>query len=65
MKEAKTGVAYEIELPPGTLELRDDEVEYLMADNGYRRCKACGHLSALHNGHCCLFCTVPGCDCSD
>ncbi len=26
-------------------------------------CPDCGHLSQLHNGHCCSFCMVPRCKC--
>lgn len=29
------------------------------------RCKNCGHLSVLHNGHCCSFCTVEDCECKE
>lgn len=39
--------------------VKPDEAAYLASD----RCEACGHLSALHNGHCCVFCMIPGCRC--
>jgi hypothetical protein len=61
------------------VELREDEWEYLASGRTDRshinrdnptaqpifilRCEACGHLEALHNGHCCVFCMVPGCPC--
>lgn len=50
---------------PQTVELRDDEVEWLKKTafmSSDTRC-GCGHLVALHNGHCCSFCMVPGCPC--
>lgn len=35
------------------MNLRDDEIAYL----GTERCY-CGHLTSLHNDHCCEFCLV-------
>lgn len=42
------------------LDLRPEELAHLEAS---KRCDACGHLEALHNGHCCEFCMVPQCPC--
>lgn len=42
------------------LELCEDERVYLSFSE---RCVNCGHLSALHNSHCCVFCTMPDCEC--
>lgn len=39
--------------------VKPDEAAHLASD----RCEARGHLTALHNGHCCVFCMVPGCTC--
>lgn len=63
------------------LELTEEEIDYLSnyipskdgspLYNGSKtnnpkemRC-TCGHLWALHNGHCCSFCMVPGCKCEE
>lgn len=42
--------------------LTDDEVVTLSSSV---RCRACGHLDAMHNFHCCTFCTVVGCRCEN
>ena len=42
--------------------LMPDEIEWL-ADS--KRCVYCGHLSCLHNGHCCAFCMVGDCECTE
>jgi hypothetical protein len=42
------------------MKLLSEEKKLLEASE---RCEACGHLEALHNYHCCEFCTVPGCRC--
>ena len=56
------------------LELLPEEIDFLKAGREFWdskakkkyvviRCKACGHLESLHNGHCCEFCMIPGCPC--
>lgn len=42
------------------MKLTDSEIKYL---SNTERCDACGHLEALHNGHCCSFCMVTDCPC--
>lgn len=37
--------------------------EFQMLKEG--KCGRCGHLDALHNSHCCSFCTVAGCTCHE
>jgi hypothetical protein len=44
------------------LVLRDDERKMLVESH---RCGGCGHLAALHNQHCCVFCEVDDCPCED
>lgn len=51
-------LAFGAEPPP--VSLRGDELKFLASSP---RCQVCGHLLALHNYHCCTFCTVPGCRC--
>jgi hypothetical protein len=41
-------------------DVQPEERAYLLASG---RCKACGHLEALHNTHCCVFCWMPECRC--
>lgn len=53
--------------PPGGdllvgLILTSEERDFLSKST---RCGECGHLNALHSGHCCCFCTVPGCKCNE
>lgn len=43
------------------MKLTKQEFEYLQEDQS--RCDACGHLSILHNYHCCTYCKVSGCPC--
>lgn len=43
------------------LNLKSEEIDFL---SKYGRCASCGHLEALHNEHCCVFCMVPGCKCA-
>ena len=49
-------------LMPPDFELTDDEIEFL---SDGRRCETCGHLWVLHNGHCCAFCMVGDCECTE
>ncbi len=42
------------------IKVRPDEAAFL---SNPARCSVCGHLEALHNSHCCEFCTVNGCKC--
>ena len=44
------------------IQLRADEIEYL---KNCERCTVCGHLKALHNYHCCVFCMLDDCRCHD
>lgn len=49
-----------------TLELLPEEVKHLTepgSEGVEMRCRACGHLAALHNGHCCVFCMIKDCPC--
>lgn len=62
------------------INLTQDEYDYLSKEIKYHdglsvyeggrvykkemRCE-CGHLWALHSGHCCSFCMVPGCECEE
>lgn len=43
-----------------TVTVRADEAALLAS----KRCPNCGHLWALHNAHCCAFCTIDKCDCT-
>jgi len=44
------------------LDLSEDEATILLFSS---RCDACGHLEALHNNHCCIFCKIPDYGCED
>jgi hypothetical protein len=56
-------LAQAIELTPlDDAPLEPDELAHLWSEGG-ARCPACGHLTVLHNGHCCEFCLIDGCPC--
>lgn len=38
----------------------EDEQRWILENP--ERC-SCGHLEIFHNGHCCCFCLVEGCEC--
>jgi hypothetical protein len=44
------------------LPLNDDERRWIRENPEH--C-SCGHLHVFHNGHCCQFCMVDGCECGD
>lgn len=48
--------------PQCIVTLTEDERAFLSES---KRCKRCGHLNVLHNGHCCSFCTLPDCNCDE